>query len=736
MPPPPPTEAEVKAEAEAAEATTGEATTGETSTAAPEATATDLDAEAVVPATAGPVSDLILSNWLRSVDTELAGLYAPKEDVRKAIAELVQRVFELAYLEHGKEGFSNCEFALEMNAGLLSNSFGAGMLAVAALATSAASVFNKNTSSNEHHDLYTIPEDTAVAVAEPMDMDEDLMLAIKMSQEMIPGEASPVPTTASIAVADNHAGASSSESVRPSSPVDISAVPGSSSTSATTGAPSGPTVTQASPPAPAANTPPHLLAPNLLLALTNDTRMQLIAEHWRKSESVLWLLLEISRLGAAHRLFMLKREVVAQLVDIFLGDQSPLCGTVYAVGSRRRAPSSYVTVVPGKDGSLPYVARNIPDWTHLVKLLSALVCQSNSMSLVEAMGEISFQCVQVKTLYTTLLRQARYTLAALPMIIHLSFENKPISDMIGEAFCEELSLANYDSTAHIFQAMERFLNIQDTLSYQRNAQLFGGGGDYNLLETMNITQDQPGKHRMVCVFIRSFLALVKSTPILRSVISQPNTKITSWAPWMLKFCFRFTNKCTREQAECAVPVADADKLKLNAAIERAHDKTASASSTTSPLISKKPTVFVCTMDTVGSADPLTSKGPFLRVHGEDQETESTQTWVQRAEKTSQMLYALLNSLGASPDALLPADTFDEEVAVVPALTNHSNSNSSAPGCYSTPTSAAVHPMPLGQSKGTQSGAGNSVTFPQFADGMSDEELAQLLQDGALGTEID
>lgn len=675
----------------------------------------------VVEVPAPPVSDLILANWLRNVDTELAGVYAPKEEVRKSISELAFRVFEVGYIQHGKAVFSDS--SLDMNTGLLSTSFGAGMLAVAALATTAASVFSKPKQGHANS-IYTIPEGMEVAEAEPID--EDLLLAIKMSQEMADAaEVSPVPTTASIAEPSNHV----TEKVRPPSPVEVTEIPPLISTSAVPTVPQSPVVT-----------PPHLLAPNFLLALTNDVRLQLIAEHWRKSQSMLWLLLESARLGAAVRHFMLKREVVAQLVDIFLGDQCPLSGMVYAVGSRRRAPSSYITVVPGRDGSLPYVARNIPDWTHLVELLSALVCQSDSLQLSQSMGEVSFQCVQVKTLYSTLLRQARYIAPAMPMIIHLSFENKPISDMIGEAFCEELSLSNYDSTAHIFQAMERFLNINDTLAHQRNFQLFGGG-DYNLLETMNISKDQPAKQRLVCVFIRSFIALIDSSPTLRTVVSVPLSKVNHWAPWMLKFCFRFSGKCSREQADSAAPVADSDKQKLNAAIERACDTVAKdISSPSTALRNKKPASAVGS-GTVAAAppdsSPLLSKGPFLRVFGEDPETESTQTWVQRAEKTSQMLYTMLTSLGASPDALLPVDTFDEDTAVS-GNNAPSGGNASGNSVSFGPSTAAVHPMPLtqAQAQALGNGGGNSVAFPQFADGMSDEELAQLLQDGALGTEID
>jgi hypothetical protein len=59
------------------------------------------------------------------------------------------------------------------------------------------------------------------------------------------------------------------------------------------------------------------------------------------------------------------------------------------VGSRKRAPSSYVSVgPPSKNGSLPQAAKNIPDWTLLIEAVVGLVrsCINHSM----AQGIVSY----------------------------------------------------------------------------------------------------------------------------------------------------------------------------------------------------------------------------------------------------------------------------------------------------------------------------------------------------------
>eukprot|EP01032_Pedospumella_encystans_P008041 gene8041-9580_t len=399
-----------------------------------------------------PPSDLILSEWLSNMDNMLTGLYAPKEETRKAIAEIVLKVIDLASAQHGKAPFSSPD--VDTSVGLLSTSFGAALLTVAALAAQATATFKPITK-----DVYTIPEDTEIGEAEPLDEDAELLLAIKMSQELSsgPGIAVDVPAVAEIEAVVDAADVSpvpavavladaNTDTVAPPPPAPASSpnalvksgVDKSSALGVSCCAPAN-TAAVSVPPAPLVVLPAGpLLAPTFLVALTNDQRMQSIGEHWRRSQAVLWLLLEIARLGGAQKTLLLKREVVAHLVDTLLGDQCPLNGAIYASGSRRRAPSSYVTVVPGKDGTLPFVARNVPDWTHLIELLAVLVCHSNSLALGQSMGEMSLQCVQTKTLYSTIFRQARYVTPAIPMIVHLCYENKQFSDLIVEALSEEM----------------------------------------------------------------------------------------------------------------------------------------------------------------------------------------------------------------------------------------------------------------------------------------------------------
>jgi hypothetical protein len=62
---------------------------------------------------------------------------------------------------------------------------------------------------------------------------------------------------------------------------------------------------------------------------------------------------------------LLQREVLGQLADIFLGDSSPLADNIYEVGTRKKAPSSYIFIGPPKKSStgefqLSAVAKNIP----------------------------------------------------------------------------------------------------------------------------------------------------------------------------------------------------------------------------------------------------------------------------------------------------------------------------------------------------------------------------------------
>lgn len=84
---------------------------------------------------------------------------------------------------------------------------------------------------------------------------------------------------------------------------------------------------------------------------------------------------------------MLQRELLGQLTDIFLGDSSPLADSLYEVGTRKKAPSSYVFVGPPKKSStnefqLPPSAKNIPGTiTSLTITFSIIINDHNRLDI-------------------------------------------------------------------------------------------------------------------------------------------------------------------------------------------------------------------------------------------------------------------------------------------------------------------------------------------------------------------
>jgi hypothetical protein len=209
--------------------------------------------------------------------------------------------------------------------------------------------------------------------------------------------------------------------------------------------------------------------------------MQLIATNWRKADAITWLLLEICKLdksdnnlnsgsgsintpslpkvdGRAIKAFLIKRQVICQLVDIFSSEQSPLKGVMYVQGTRKTAPDSYVVIGPptSRDGPLPLASKNIPDWGHLLETLSLLVeaCKteymndpgspppslfSPSKSVMEFppfFDHFSNVSVTSRTLYSIALGQCRYTTPVTSLILHLAFDSVPFSDMVSELLFE------------------------------------------------------------------------------------------------------------------------------------------------------------------------------------------------------------------------------------------------------------------------------------------------------------
>jgi hypothetical protein len=254
------------------------------------------------------------------------------------------------------------------------------------------------------------------------------------------------------------------------------------------------------------------------------------------------------------------------------------------------------------------------------------------------MSEWDNQCISCKTLYSTLLRQYRYVDAMAAIVTQLSFDNRIFTDMICEVLFEEFSLTSVEGMVHIFIVLESFLGIMDPWTSHRCHSLFGSGendtllfsgvggvgGRLNVLELIAGMKDQGPKAKFVCVFVRSFVALVGAVGgYLREAVVKPFNKVNTWAPWMLKAVFKFMNQCTSTHSNVVDLI--------------------SAMSSTTP----------------SSSSPSSASGPFLFVYGEA-DSEREINWGARAEKTFSELSSFLLSVGANPELLIPDDAFTGE----------------------------------------------------------------------------
>jgi ubiquitin C-terminal hydrolase len=443
------------------------------------------------------------------------------------------------------------------------------------------------------------------------------------------------------------------------------------------------------------------LALKLLLVITSSHKLQMVAEFWRKSDSMTWLILQCCRHHWTVRAVFINRDVVAQLIDIFLGDQSPLIGILYDRKGRKFAQSSYVNVYPIKAGpnanlaggefALSSSTLNIPNWTALLDTVSVLinaaqredrlptlptptygfssVLLGSSSQSTPAHGkpplilsEWDLKCVNCKTFYSTCIRQSRYAPHMKKIIAHRAYLSIPFSELITEVFFETLSVATVESTAHVFELVDAFLTIDDTMQRNRCMKMFSPtqSGVLDLLSSM---KDQQIRAKLLCVSIWSVLSMTMKNKVLADVLSIPRTTIETWAPWMLQFCFQFLNRCAKEQ------------------------ETTNALAATS------------------SNNPPTAvpSGPYLVIFGEKDEDREL-PWIRRADQTFQRLQMTITAMGGHPDLLMPESAFVE-----PATPE-----------VSPRPSAAATSTPLNDT------TFDSLMFEGLADGMSDEELAKVI----------
>jgi hypothetical protein len=262
-------------------------------------------------------------------------------------------------------------------------------------------------------------------------------------------------------------------------------------------------------------------------------------------------------------------------------------------------------------------------------------------------------------------------------------------------------LCSAETTAHIFTIMEAFLSIPDGLVKHRALSMFAG--EVGPLSMLMSIQDQAPKGRLVCVCIRSLMTLVQRVPSVQETLTTP-IKIQTWAPWMLKFCFRFVNKYEKEANDSAIAKSIAD---------------ASSSSM---------------MSDVSIIPPLSEqKGSYIIVYGEREE-EREILWIKRAEDTLELLRDVLISSGAQPDALIPEDTFttpsppDDDMPSLITVEEDLYSAGNTKGSASLFKGSDKNIVDLSKDDGIDAKATQGTATEEdnalAADGMTDEQFAE------------
>ena len=178
---------------------------------------------------------------------------------------------------------------------------------------------------------------------------------------------------------------------------------------------------------------------------------------------------------------------------------------------------------------------------------------------------------------------------------------------------------------------------QDSLTSHRAQKIFRS--EMGPLTMLQGIQDQPAKARLVCVCVRSLVALMARVPSVKHQLTQTDTQIRQWAPWMLKFCTQFWMKCEKD-------ALDAAEVRAASAGAHASDAAAPAASAGAAAVAVA----------VAGAGPPRAPPAYLVVYGEE-DAQSEDPWVVRAERTLSLLRAALESVGAQPDLLTPEDTW-------------------------------------------------------------------------------
>jgi hypothetical protein len=498
-----------------------------------------------------------------------------------------------------------------------------------------------------------------------------------------------------------------------------------------------------------------------LCLLTLDRSLQYLIENWRKSESFGLLFLQMMKTNRFIRCLFIKRNFISSIIDMMMGDQSPLNGKLYfqststtsttagnqANNNRKRCPSSFVAVhYMNKEKLLSSNTKHLPDWTYYIEILGLLVneCEvrpsfyssssyyypsapmlltpSSPLSSLMKMSEWDYLCLTNKTFYSICFKQIRYFNHPnfIQMIIKFSYENLHFTNMINEIIQEEMSIMNIENIFGIFELLESLMNLQDSLQRHRYQQFFGLRPNiYNPTTNNNNTNMSMGSSLLELMFM--YVSSILNIPSNNSTTSSSSSSsinyghksfviivfIRSFLHLLLnnRFMFEQLTYSTETVYNWSLWMYQFLLFQLqkyqavNAYMEMAAHL--HQNSTICPTTS---TSASTSTSTTGTTVNNNNVGPFLKVFGEEFPEESEISWKYRIEKTIQLFSTLL----------VGWEIVDMNRYVLPPhLLNNANNNNNNNNNNNSNNNNS-HPI--------------SDRVTEFTDGMTDEELAKYISE--------
>ena len=263
------------------------------------------------------VPQKMLAVFLHDIEKLGSILYASREEIRTEAVAMVLQIFSTVFEQEGKLAFLD-QSKFDVSFGLMTGS-------VAEM----AAVVTGGPARSEGPMAVALPVAELEFATVEEEEDEDLLLAIKMSQEGLSLTASATPEEIDEAVpqlverypAASTAYAQLEVEIEPSAPpLTEPVVVGDNTQNMTGGANvlSAVNIFDSTVDA----TKLHVytaLCPRFIIAVTTNEKMQFLTENWRKSGSVQLLLCELAKMNSIIAEFLVSRQLISQIVDTILG---------------------------------------------------------------------------------------------------------------------------------------------------------------------------------------------------------------------------------------------------------------------------------------------------------------------------------------------------------------------------------------------------------------------------------